>query len=120
VPGRDVSRPTFNRPFEGAVPVSESVDATLTVIPVDRVADVAVTQLGQGVALGRVMLAAVLYEVMDDLGMPAHPGGQRPSRASRAQLMVVADGHHFGPGGRHPGREGDQLGVIGHADPRPE
>ena len=116
MPGRDVSRPGVDRPLQGAVSVRERVNATLTVIPVDRVADVAVAQLGQGVTLAQIVLAAVLCQAVDHPGMPADEGSQGPARADRAHLMVVADGHEFGPGGLHPGREGDQVGVFGHAD----
>ena len=61
------------------------------------------------------MLAAVLDQLVDDVGVASDEGGQRPAGADRPQLVVVADEHQFGPGGLDAGGQGDQVGVVGHA-----
>ncbi len=63
-----------------------------------------------------IVLAAVLGQLVDDVGVASDQGGERPAGADRPQLVVVADQHQLGAGGLDAGGEGDQVGVLGHAD----
>ena len=116
VADRPVGRPGVDGVSESAVPVGCSVQAALVSVPAHRLAHITVAQFSQGATLGAVVLAAILGQAVDDVGVAPHQGHQCPARADGAKLVVVADEHQFGPGGLDPGGEGHQVGVLGHAN----
>ncbi len=95
--------------------VGDGVDAALPDVPGDGLADVPVAQRLEGLALARVVLAAVLGQVVDGVGVARHQGTQRAARADRAELAVVADEHQLGPGQLDVGGQAGQVDVVGHA-----
>jgi hypothetical protein len=90
------------------------VNAPLTVVPSDRLPHFAVAEFSESLAFGRVVLAAVLGQLVDDIGVAADQRSQRSAGADRTELVVVAHEHELGARGLHPGGQSDQVGVLGH------
>ncbi len=105
-PAGHVGGPGVDGLLEGDVPVGDGVEAALARDTRRRPWPTsAIPQLGQGARVRGVMLSAVLGQVVDDVGVASDQGGERPARADRTQLMVVADEHQLGPGGLDAGGE---------------
>ncbi len=83
VAGGHVGRPGVDGGLQGLVPGGDGVDPALLRVPRHRLADVSVAQRLEGLALARVVLAAVLQEVVDGVGVAVHQGPQGPARADR-------------------------------------
>ena len=75
----------------------------------------AVTQRFQGLALFGVVLAAVLGQVVDGVGVAGHQGTEGSPGPDRAELVVIAGEHQLGPGGLDIGAEAHQVDVVCHA-----
>ncbi len=69
--GADIGGPGVHSLLEGSVSVGHGVDSAVAVVPGDRGGHVAVAQLGQRVAFSRIVLAAVLAQLVDDVGVAA-------------------------------------------------
>src|SRR5262249_21910194 len=89
--GRDVGSPGVDGFLEGDVPLGCRVQPALTRVPRDGFGDATSPQLGQGATFGRVVLAAVLGQLVHDVGVAAHQRAECTAGADRPQLVVVAD-----------------------------
>jgi hypothetical protein len=90
-------------------------EAVVVGVPVDRLGNIAGAQVGEDAAFGVVVLADVLPQHMHGVRLATHQPFEGTRRADCAELAVVADEDHLGPG--HPGscQEPEQGQVVGQS-----
>lgn len=112
VPGVYVLRPALSTRTERDTATGFDLDRSLRQVPLDRLATIAVTKVGERVDLARITLADVLVEDVDDLAV----GDPFESAigADSAELAVVADQDDLGPGHVGGGDESQEVVVVNH------
>ncbi len=90
VAGSHIGGPSVHGLLQGVVAFNGGVDPALMVVPGHSLANLPVAQLGQGATLRLVVLAAVLGQLGDRVGVAADQGSQGPAGADGAQLVGVA------------------------------
>jgi hypothetical protein len=87
------------------------MDPAVAGIPADGGGDVAVSELTERAAFGGVVLAQVVGERPELLGMAFGEGGERSTRTDGTELTVVSYGDQLCPGSLDSGQETGEVDI---------